>query len=248
MEKKRRKPRVIVKKNYVDMCAAAADFIAARLTKDKNLVLGLATGGTMESVYAGLVKKYRAGRLDFSRAKSFNLDEYDGLAKNHRCSYHYFMKENLFKHVNFKKGAARVPCPATAKNPRACEKYEEKIRESGGIGLQLLGIGRNGHIAFNEPGSSFDSRTGMIKLSRSTLKANSIYFKGARKMPRRAVSMGIGTIMEAREILILASGIKKAAALAAAIKGPVKTKVPASALQAHPKVTFILDREAASLL
>lgn len=248
MALKRHKAKVVVRDDYADMCEAAADFITARIENNRNIVLGLATGGTMENVYACLVKKYNAGSQDFSGVKSFNLDEYAGLPKNHRCSYLYFMNENLFKRVNIKKNSTHVPIPATAKNPRACEKYEKKIRRSGGIGLQLLGIGRNGHIAFNEPGSGFDSRTRMVELSKSTLRANAVYFKGVRKMPHRAVSMGIGTILEAKEILILASGRKKSAAVAAAIKGPVTEKVPASALQMHPRVTFILDREAASLL
>jgi len=240
--------RIIVLKDRKAVCAAAAKRVAVFVEKDKRAVLGLATGGTMTGVYEILADKYRRGSLNFSHVTSFNLDEYCGLAQGHKCGYNYYMYHNFFRHINIREKNRHIP-PASGKNSGdACAAYEKKIRRAGGIGLQLLGIGTNGHIAFNEPGSSFCSRTRRVKLAEETLKSNSRYFPRCAKLPCYAVTMGIGTILEAGELLLLACGNKKAAAVEAAVKGPVTTDMPASILQLHPKATLILDRQAAGKL
>lgn len=237
-----------IKKSYDKFSKRAAEIIADAIRNKPNLVLGLATGSTPIGCYRELVRMHRGEGLDFSRVVTFNLDEYIGLPPTHPQSYRYFMNENLFNHVNIKIENTHVPNGLSDDLQRTCKDFEEAIKSSGGIDLQLLGIGSNGHIAFNEPGSPFDSRTRVVKVSEQTIKDNAQFFKSIDEVPRQAISMGTGTIMEARKIILLASGAGKADAVAKSVNGPVTEEVPASILQTHPNCIFVIDETAASKL
>jgi len=239
---------VSIKKGYDELSKRAAEIIADAIRNKPNLVLGLATGSTPIGCYRELVRMHREEGLDFSRVVTFNLDEYIGLPPTHPQSYRYFMDENLFNHVNIKIENTHVPNGLSDDLQRTCKDFEEAIKSSGGIDLQLLGIGSNGHIAFNEPGSPFDSRTRVVKVSEQTIKDNARFFESIDEVPRQAISMGTGTIMEARKIILLASGAGKADAVAKSVKGPVTEEVPASILQTHPNCIFVIDEAAASKL
>jgi glucosamine-6-phosphate deaminase len=240
---------VILKRDDEEISLQAAQLIAGAVHKKPALALGLATGSTMVGVYKHLVGLHRQGSLDFSRVVTFNLDEYLGLSPAHPQSFHHFMRQNLFAHVNVNPRNIHVPDGTIRGNyDRYCASYEEAIRKAGGIDLQLLGIGRNGHVGFNEPTSSLASRTRLKVLSQETMDDNSKFFAPAEESPRCAITMGIGTILEARKILLLAAGAAKSAAVAKSIEGPIASAVSASALQLHPDVTFIIDDAAASQL
>lgn len=211
-------------------------------------VLGLATGGTMEAVYARLIACYRAGEISFAQSQSFNLDEYVGLPPDHPRSYWRYMREQLFDHVDFPKGATHLPRGDATDPDAEADAYERAIAAAGGIGLQLLGLGANGHIGFNEPTSSLASLTRIKTLTRSTRDANARYFDTPAEVPRQAITMGIGTILNADEVVLLAYGEGKAEAVAAMIEGPLSAACPASALQLHRKATIVLDQAAASRL
>lgn len=222
-----------------------AGLIAARLARAPASVLGLATGGTMEAVYARLIAAYRAGEVSFAQARGFNLDEYVGLRPDHPCSYWHYMAEQLFDHVDMSKDAYALP-RGDAPDPEAeAARYEAAIVAAGDIGLQLLGLGANGHIGFNEPTSSLSSLTRIKTLTRATRAANARFFDHPEEVPRLAITMGIGTILRAEEVVLLAYGPGKAEAAAAMIEGPLSAACPASALQLHRKVTVVLDRAAA---
>ena len=240
--------KVLITKNYDELSEKAAKIIADAIRNKPNLVLGLATGGTPVGCYRELVRMYKEEELDFSRVVTFNLDEYIGLPPTHPQSYRYFMNENLFNHVNIRMENTHIPDGMTDDPQKTCEEFEKAIETAGGIDLQLLGIGANGHIAFNEPGSPFNSRTRVVEISEQTRKDNARFFQSIDEVPRQAISMGIGTIMEARKIVLLASGARKADAVAKSVKGPITEEVPASILQKHPNCTFILDEAAASKL
>ncbi len=240
--------RVIITKDYDEMSRRTAKIIALQIIRKPDSVLGLATGSTPLGAYKELVRMHREENLDFSKIVTFNLDEYYGLAPNHPQSYHYFMFENFFNHVNINPRNVHIP-DGLAKDVKAfCEKYEEEIRKAGGIDLQLLGIGRDGHIAFNEPGSSLMGRTKLVALAEETIKDNARFFKNEAEVPRLAISMGCGTIMEAKKIILLANGEGKADAIAATVEGPVTSQITASILQIHPEVTIIVDEAVASKL
>ena len=239
---------ITIAEGYKELSEKAAQIISSAVTEDPKAVLGLATGGTPVGTYENLVEMYQNGEIDFSQITSFNLDEYVGLEKDHSQSYHSFMYKNLFDHTNFQEKNIHIPDGNAEDLEKECEKYEEAIERAGGIDLQLLGVGENGHIAFNEPGASFDSRTRIVDLSEKTIEANARFFDSKDKVPEKAISMGIGTIREADEIILIASGERKANAVAKAVEGPVKQDTPASILQKHPKCRFILDRPAASKL
>jgi len=240
--------KVIIVKDKEAMGKKAAALIAADMATKSPYVLGLATGSTPLPLYAELVRLYKAGKLDFSKVITFNLDEYVGLKPTHSQSYRYFMNKNLFNKININKANTFVP-DGMAKDIEAhCEEYEDLIDKAGGIDFQVLGIGRNGHIGFNEPGSSLASRTRLVKLSKETIQDNSRFFRRLSDVPTKAITMGIGTILESRKIMLLATGENKADAVAKAIEGPVTASVPASALQLHPDVTFILTKDAAKNL
>src|SRR5256714_1409262 len=240
---------VILRPDEEEIGRQAAQLIASAVRKKPALALGLATGGTMVGVYKHLVGLHKQGSLDFSRVSTFNLDEYLGLPAAHPRSFHHFMRENLFAHVNINPGNIHIPDGTIRGNyDQYCASYEAAIRKVGGIELQLLGIGRNGHIGFNEPTSSIGSRTRLKVLSRETMDDNSKFFAPGEESPRCSITMGIGTILEARKILLLATGEAKSAAVAKSIEGPITSAVSASALQLHPDVTFIIDDAAASQL
>ncbi len=238
---------VVIYPNYEAMSKAAAQMVARVLNAKPNAVLGLATGSTPEGLYRELVRMHREEGLDFSQVTTFNLDEYVGLPKSHPQSYHYFMHEKLFKHINIALQNIYIPSGTTDNYEAFCRWYEERIRQCGGIDLQILGIGADGHIAFNEPGSSLGSRTRIKTLARQTIEDNARFFDGRVDLvPIYAITMGVGTILEARKIMLLASGKSKAKAVAATIEGPVTSMITASALQLHRDVTIFLDEEAAS--
>lgn len=234
--------------NSADVAVKASEIIASLIRATPDAVIGLATGSTPEQTYARLADLHRNDGLRFDRITSFNLDEYWGLDGDHDQSYRYFMNDRLFEKIDIRPWNTHV-LSGTAANPELeCRAFETKILAAGGIDLWLLGIGANGHIAFNEPGSPVDSRTRLVNLAPSTIAANSDgrFFQDAASVPRFALSAGIGTIREARRILLLATGSGKAEAVARALEGTPATDCPASLLQSHPDCTFIVDREAAS--
>ncbi len=230
------------------MSSAAAKLIASQLRNKPDSVLGLATGSTPLGTYRELARMHKEEGLDFSLVRTFNLDEYYGIGPDHPQSYHYFMNENLIKHVNIDPRNVHLPDGLAKNIEESCRRYEDSIKERGGIDVQLLGIGRDGHIAFNEPGSSLGSRTRLKTLIQETVSDNARFFKTLDEVPRFAITMGVGTILEARHIILLASGGEKADAVKLAIEGPVTTEITASALQLHPKVTAFLDVAAADKL
>lgn len=237
--------RVIVTEDYAGMSRKAAELIAAQILLNPQSVLGLATGSTPIGLYQCLVEKYRAGELDFSRIRSVNLDEYLGLSPEDDQSYRYFMNENLFRHININLANTYVP-DGIAKDPVAeCARYDELICRLGGIDMQLLGIGNNGHIGFNEPANTFALSTHCVALTESTIQANARFFADSEQVPQQALTMGIGQIMRARRVIVIASGSEKREALRKAFWGPVTPEVPASILQMHPDVTLVMDRQAA---
>ncbi len=240
--------QLFIEETYEDMSRRAADLIAAQLVVDPACTLGLATGSTPIGLYKCLVEDFEADRISFEGATTFNLDEYRGLDPEHEQSYRYFMQQNLFDHVDVCPEATHVPDGSNADAEAACASYEEAIADAGGIDLQLLGIGHNGHIGFNEPCDEFPVRTHVVKLAERTIEANSRLFASIDDVPREAYTMGIGTIMRARAILVVASGADKAPIVRDAFFGPVTPQVPASVLQLHPNVTVVLDAEAGSLL
>jgi glucosamine-6-phosphate deaminase len=239
---------VIIEPTYEDMSRAAAREVARVLNSKPNAVLGLATGSTPLGVYRELVRLHKSDGLDFSQVTSFNLDEYVGLTKDHPQSYHYFMHENLFKHINIPPQNVYIPSGTTDNYRAFCAWYERRIVECGGIDMQLLGIGSDGHIAFNEPSSSLGSRTRIKTLAKQTIEDNARFFERIEDVPIYAITMGVGTILEAKSILLLANGDPKADAVAAAVEGPVTSMITASALQLHPDVICYLDRAAAARL
>jgi len=239
---------VIITESYEAMSKLAASIIRQQLLCKPNSVLGLATGSTPVGTYKELVRFHKEQGLDFSQVVSFNLDEYLGLPPSHNQSYRYFMDANLFKHINIPAGNIHVPYGHAESVVEFCEWYEDQIKAAGGIDIQILGIGGDGHIAFNEPGSSLGSRTRLKTLTEQTIKDNARFFSNADEVPRFAITMGVGTIMEAKRIIMLASGRSKAAIIAEAIEGPITAQVTASALQMHREVVVILDADAGSKL
>ena len=240
--------RIIKTKDYNDMSRKAADIMASVITLNPTCTLGLATGSTPIGLYKNLIASYVSGNLDFSKVHSINLDEYKGLSGDNDQSYRYFMNQNLFDHVNIDKANTNVPNGLEPDSDKACEAYNEIIHAAGGVDIQLLGLGRNGHIGFNEPCDHFPKETHCVDLTPSTIDADKRFFEKEEDVPRQAYTMGIGTIMRAKRILLIASGKDKAAIVKEALFGPVRPQVPASILQLHPDVTVVLDEEAASCL
>jgi len=243
--------RVIVCKDPAEMAVRAADLIVAEIKMHCNPVLGLATGSTPIPLYKELIRRHREEGLDFSTCITFNLDEYVGLPPDHPESYRRFMNENLFNHININIRNTHVPDGTLTdfdEIDRFCEEYEQRIADVGGIDIQVLGIGANGHIGFNEPGSSLGSMTRIKTLTSKTRQDNARFFKSIDEVPKYAITMGIGTIMKARKVILLANGENKADATAAALEGPVTSMCPASALQLHQYATFVIDRAAARKL
>ena len=237
--------KIYVSDDYKDMSRKAANIVSAHVILNPACVLGLATGSTPIGMYKQLIDWYNKGDLDFSQVKSVNLDEYVGLAPTHDQSYRYFMQHNLFDHVNIDPANTNVP-NGLASDPEAeCERYNQVIRSMGGIDIQVLGMGHNGHIGFNEPGHAFELETHAVDLTQTTIDANARFFASKDEVPRRAVTMGIKSIMQAKQILVVVSGADKADILQRAFFAPVTPQVPASVLQFHHDVTLICDRAAA---
>ena len=240
--------RVIVESDPKGVARTAAGFVARLVRRRPTCVLGLATGGTPLDMYQELIRLHRDEGLDFSRVVTFNLDEYVGLGPTHPRSYRYFMQRNLFDHINIDLRNTHVPDGRALDFEAHCAQYERMIAEERGIDLQVLGIGTDGHIAFNEPGSSLGSRTRLKSLTAETIRDNARFFGAEEEVPRLAITMGVGTILESRQCLLLACGRPKARAIRDAIEGPVTAQVTASALQLHRDVIAVIDQEAASEL
>ena len=240
--------RIYKTKNYDEMSRKAANIISAQMILKPESVLGLATGSSPIGTYKQLINWYKKGDLDFSQIHSINLDEYKGLDRKNDQSYYYFMHEHLFNHVNIKEENTNVPDGTQPDGEKECARYEELIRSLGGVDLQLLGLGHNGHIGFNEPDESFIVPTHVVDLTESTIKANARFFASADEVPRQALTMGIGCIMAARRILLIASGADKADAIYKTVCGPITPECPASILQLHPDVVLVCDEAALSKL
>ena len=233
-------------KDYNDMSRKAANIISAQIILKPDCVLGLATGSTPIGTYQQLIARYQEGDLDFSQVRTANLDEYRGLTRDNDQSYYYFMYHNLFKEVNIDRANTNIPAGTNPDSAAEAARYDQVIRDLGGVDLQLLGMGHNGHIGFNEPGDAFDKGTHCVDLQPSTIEANKRFFASIDDVPKQAYTMGIQTIMSARKILLLVSGAEKAEILHKALCGPITPHVPASVLQLHNDVTVVADEAALS--
>lgn len=240
--------RILIKKTYEDLSKVTAKIIKEAIQEKPNLVLGLATGSTPIGTYKELIRIHKEENLDFSQVISFNLDEYLGLSADHPQSYNYFMYKNLFDYININHKNIHIPDGMTENVEEFSKEYEKKIREAGEIDLQLLGIGSDGHIGFNEPGTPLNSRTQIVKLTESTIKDNSRFFEKEEDVPKFAITMGVQTIFEAKKILLLTSSGNKAEAVVKFIEGPITSQITASILQKHSDTIVILDEAAASKL
>ena len=240
--------RIIRTKNYDEMSRKAAAIIAAQVIHKPNCVLGLATGGTPVGTYKNLVEWYKSGDLDFSEVSTVNLDEYRGLPREHRESYWSFMHRNLFDHVNIPQDRINLPDGTNMDADAECKRYDAVIASLGGVDLQLLGIGHDGHIGFNEPSDAFDMGTHCVDLTEETIEANKRFFASRDEVPRQAYTMGTHTIMSARKVLMIVSGRDKAEIIKKAFFGPVTPHVPASILQMHPNFVLVADEDALSLV
>ncbi len=238
--------RIIACKDYAEMSCAAANILAAQIYLKPQAVLGLATGSTPVGLYKELIAKHEAGVLSFAQVRTVNLDEYKGLAPTHDQSYRYFMQHNLFDHIDIRPENTNVPDGLAADAEAECGRYDALRETLGRTDIQLLGLGRNGHIGFNEPGPVFVKPTHVVDLTPSTIDANARFFASQADVPRQAITMGIGYIMQARQILVVASGSDKAEAVYQMICGAVDPQVPASILQLHPNVTLVADEAALS--
>ena len=240
--------RIYKTKDYEDMSRKAANVISAQVITKPDCVLGLATGSTPIGTYKQLIERYQNGDLDFSEVKSVNLDEYKGLPKDHDQSYYYFMYTNLFKDINIDLDNTNIPNGMEPDSDKECDRYNKVIESMGGVDLQILGLGHNGHIGFNEPEEVFEKLTHCVDLTESTIEANKRFFASADDVPRQAYTMGIKTIMQAKKILLVVSGEDKAAMLRDALCGPITPQVPASILQLHNDVIVVADEAALSLM
>lgn len=240
--------RIIVVDNYEEMSKKSASMIASQVILKPNSVLGLATGDTPLGMYKELIKLYNHNEVDFKEVRTFNLDEYYGLNRENPQSYYTYMINNLFNNINIKRENINIPSGMAKNIDAACKEYESKIKEAGGIDMQVLGIGGNGHIGFNEPDVNFEAETHLVNLDEQTIEANSRFFESIEDVPVKAISMGIKTIMSSKKIILLANGIGKAEAIEKAVKGKINPSIPASILQLHNDVTVIIDKQAASRL
>lgn len=236
--------RIYEARDYNDMSRKAANIISAQVIMKPNCVLGLATGSTPLGTYRQLIEWYQKGDLDFAEVSSVNLDEYYGLAPDNDQSYHYYMHENFFKHINIHPENTFLPDGLNTDSAAECLCYNQRIHSLGGVDLQLLGLGLNGHIGFNEPGGAFEKETHLVTLTQSTIDANSRFFEREEDVPKYAYTMGIKSIMQARKILLIANGEAKAQILYDIIYGPITPSVPASVLQLHNDVTIVADSAA----
>ena len=240
--------KIIRAKDYNDMSRKAANIISAQIIMKPDCVIGLATGSTPIGTYDQLVEWYKKGDLDFSQVTTINLDEYRGVTRDDPHSYYYFMREKLFSRVNIDPEQTHIPDGMDEDAEHACKTYDAIIRLCGGIDLQLLGLGHNGHIGFNEPGTAFEAETHLVNLTETTKKANQRFFENDRNVPSQAYTMGIKSIMQAKKIVVVVSGRDKAQALHAAVEGPITPSIQASVLQLHNDVIIVADEEACELL
>lgn len=240
--------KLIVVNNYEELSKVAAKEFSKVIKEKENAVLGLATGGSPVGMYKELIKMYEKKELNFSKITTVNLDEYIGLNPEHNQSYRYFMNNNLFNHINIDKSNTFVPNGLAEDLEAQCKEYDQKIVELGGIDIQLLGVGNNGHIAFNEPNSELSSGTHIISLTDNTIEANARFFDNIDDVPRKAITMGVGGIMKAKKIILIASGESKAEAIKGIFSGKITTANPATMLQMHRDVTIIVDEAAAKLI
>lgn len=240
--------KLIVVNNYEELSKVAAKEFSKVIKEKENAVLGLATGGTPVGMYKELIKMYEKKELNFSKITTVNLDEYIGLNPEHNQSYRYFMNNNLFNHINIDKSNTFIPNGLAEDLEAQCKEYDQKIVELGGIDIQLLGVGNNGHIAFNEPNSELSSGTHIISLTDNTIEANARFFDNIDDVPRKAITMGVGGIMKAKKIILIASGESKAEAVKGIFSGKITTENPATMLQMHRDVTIIVDEAAAKLI
>ena len=240
--------RIIVCENYEEVSKKAAQMILSQVTLKPNSVLGLATGSTPIGMYENLVKLNKSGDIDFSEVRTFNLDEYYNLPKESDQSYHYFMYQNLFNHININPANIHIPNGMTNDVDAECERYDSLIKEAGGVDIQVLGIGNNAHIGFNEPTVNFEKGTHLVELEESTIEANSRFFDNIEDVPKKAITMGVGSIFKSKKILLIATGENKAEAIYNTVYGKVVPEVPASILQFHSDIVLILDKDAAKLL
>lgn len=238
--------KIIKTTDYYHMSRMAANILSAQVIIKPDCVLGLATGSTPIGTYEQLIRWYEKGDLDFSQVRTINLDEYKGLSPENDQSYRYFMNEHLFRHININLERTHVPNGLESDPIKACEDYNRIIRENGGVDLQLLGLGLNGHIGFNEPGAAFEKETHCVDLTQSTIDANSRFFESMELVPKQAYTVGIKTIMQAKKIVVIASGENKADIIAKAFWGPITPSVPASVLQLHNDVVLVGDEAALS--
>ncbi|WP_456274600.1 glucosamine-6-phosphate deaminase [Bacillus sp. AK031] len=235
---------IIKVKNYSDMCTKAAQLVIERVNDFSAPVLGLATGGTPKGLYEKLIENHQKGHTSYRHVTTFNLDEYAGLPQNDQNSYFHYMNERLFKHIDIDKGSTHLPDGMADDIKKECIRYEAEIAKHGGIDLQILGIGMNGHIGFNEPGTSFSANTHVVNLTESTREANARYFSSIEKVPRKALTMGINTILKSKEILLLISGESKQEAVKRLLEGDITEEFPASILKKHPNVKVLVDKAA----
>ena len=240
--------QIFVTEDYQAMSRRAANILSAQVIMKPHSVLGLATGSTPKGMYKQLVEWHKKGDLDFSQARSVNLDEYVGLEPTHDQSYRYFMQQNLFDHINIVPANTNVPNGLAKDAAAECQRYDQIIQDMGGIDLQVLGLGHNGHIGFNEPGGSFIKETHVVDLTQSTIDANARFFASADDVPRQALTMGVGCIMAARRVLVVASGADKADAVYNVVCGPIAPSCPGSILQLHKDVVLVADEAALSKL
>ena len=238
--------RIYRTKDSADMSREAANIVSAQIIMKPDCVLGLATGSTPIGLYKQLIEWYQKGDLDFSEVRTVNLDEYKGISRENDQSYYYFMHQNLFDHVNIPEGNTHLPDGMALDPEKECDRYNNLIQSMGGVDLQLLGIGHNGHIGFNEPGDSFDKQVHCVNLTESTIEATKRFFASADEVPRQAYTMGIGNILQAKKILVVANGEGKAEIVKKAFFGPVTPQVPASILQLHQDVVLVADEAALS--
>lgn len=240
--------KLIVVNNYEELSKVAAKEFSKIIKEKENVVLGLATGGSPVGMYKELIRMYEQKELNFSKITTVNLDEYIGLNPEHNQSYRYFMNNNLFNHINIDKSNTFVPNGLAEDLEAQCKEYDQKIVELGGIDIQLLGVGNNGHIAFNEPNNELSSGTHIISLTDNTIEANARFFDNIDDVPRKAITMGVGGIMKAKKIILIASGESKAEAIKGIFSGKITTANPATMLQMHRDVTVIVDEAAAKLI
>lgn len=240
--------KVIIAKDYNEMSEIAANIMIESIQTKPESVLGLATGSTPLGMYQKLVESYKKGIVDFSKVKTFNLDEYVGLPGTHPQSYQYFMDQNLFHLVNIQKENTHVPSGVSKNLEEECKAYDKSIEYAGGVDIQILGIGNNGHIGFNEPDTELKVNTHITELTKDTIQANSRFFQTPQEVPHQAITMGVASIMKAKKILLLASGASKAEIIQRLLEGKINTLVPASLLQVHSDVIVLVDQEAGALL